>query len=216
MPTGRPLRRHKRRAMADPWHKRVVIGNSTLYLGDCLEILPTLPKVDAVITDPPYGIGFGSKHTKWSANRGTVLGDWDAAIPDLEPILAIGCDQIIWGGERFDLPVSRGWLTWVKPDAAPTFASTEYAWTNRDRPARHFVYAVGATNPERVGHPTQKPVALMSWCLAFLPDAQTILDPYMGSGTTGIATVQAGRHFIGVEIHEPYFDIACERIENAQ
>jgi site-specific DNA-methyltransferase (adenine-specific)/modification methylase len=196
--------------------RKEIIGNATLYLGDCLEILPTLPKVDAVITDPPYGIGFGSKHTKWSANRGTVLGEWDAAIPDLGPILEMGCDYIIWGGERFALPVKRGWLTWVKPDAAPTFASTEYAWTNRDRPARHFIYAVSATNPERVGHPTQKPVALMSWCLSFLPDAETILDPYMGSGTTGIAAMKASKRFIGIEIHEPYFDIACERITNAQ
>jgi len=190
-------------------------GRVTLYCGDCREILPTLGKVDAVVTDPPYGIGFGSKHTKWSANRGTVLGEWDATIPDLEGIVTLDCDKIVWGGERFDLPVSRGWLTWVKPDAAPTFASTEYAWTNRDRPARHFVYAIGATNPERVGHPTQKPLALMKWCLGFLPEAQTILDPFMGSGTTGVAAVKLGRRFIGIEIERRYFDIAVRRIEEA-
>lgn len=192
-----------------------VIGDCRLILGDCLEILPILPKVDAVLTDPPYGIGFGAKHTKWSANRGVVLGEWDSEIPDISGLLAIGKDQIIWGGERFSLPVSRGWLTWAKPDAAPTFASTEFAWTSLDRPARHFTYAVGAVNAERVGHPTQKPLALMAWSLGFLPNAETILDPFMGSGTTGVACVNLGRKFIGIEIEPRYFDIACRRIEEA-
>jgi len=192
-----------------------IIGNAVLYNADCLEILPTLGKVDAVVTDPPYGIGFGAKHTKWSANRGVVLGDWDKEAPDIAPLLEIGAEQIIWGGERFNLPVTRGWLTWAKPDAAPTFASTEFAWTSQDRPARHFTYSVGATNGERVGHPTQKPLALMEWCLGFLPKAETILDPFMGSGTTGVACAKLGRKFIGIEIEPKYFDIACRRIEQA-
>ena len=191
------------------------IGDATLYLGDCREILPTLGKVDAVVTDPPYGIGFGAKHTKWSANRGVVLGEWDAEIPDISPILEKAPDVIVWGGERFELPVSRRWLTWVKPDAAPTFASTEFAWTNQDAPARHIVYAVGAVNAERVGHPTQKPLAVMKWCLGFVPKATTILDPFMGSGTTGVACAKLGRKFIGIEIEPKYFDIACRRIEAA-
>ena len=193
----------------------VVIGDCQLWLGDCREILPTLGKVDAVVTDPPYGIGFGAKHTKWSANRGTILGEWDAEKPDLTALLALDVEFIIWGGERFDLPTSRGWLTWVKPDAAPTFASTEFAWTNRDKPARHMQLAVGAVNAERVGHPTQKPLALMQWCLEQIPAAQTILDPFMGSGTTGVACVKLGRKFIGIEIEPKYFDIACKRIEAA-
>lgn len=191
------------------------IGEARLILGDCREVLPTIGKVDAVVTDPPYGIGFGAKHTKWSANRGVVLGDWDGEIPDITPLLSCADDVVIWGGERFSLPVSRGWLTWAKPDAAPTFASTEFAWTNRDRPARHFTYSVGATNAERVGHPTQKPVALMEWCLGFLPKAETILDPFMGSGTTGVACAKLGRKFIGIELEPKYFDIACKRIEDA-
>lgn len=194
----------------------VIIGRATLYLGDCRDILPTLPKVDAVVTDPPYGIGFGAKHTKWSANRNTHLGEWDDEIPDILPILELGDEAIVWGGERFPLPVRRRWLTWVKPDAAPTFASTEFAWTSQDKPARHFIYAVGSVNQERVGHPTQKPLRLMKWCLSFLPDAETILDPFMGSGTTGVAAVQMGRDFIGIEREQKYFDIACKRIEDAQ
>lgn len=196
--------------------EKVTIGNAELYRGDCLEILPLLPKVDAVITDPPYGIGFGAKHTKWSANRGVVLGEWDNEIPDVRFLADYAPSVIIWGGERFGLPVSRGWLTWVKPDAAPTFASTEFAWTNREKPARHFIYSIGATNGERVGHPTQKPVALMEWCISLLPEPQTIADCFMGSGTTGVACANLGRKFIGIEIEKKYFDIACERIENAQ
>lgn len=201
--------------MIEPWLRKEVIGDAVLYLGDCREILPTLPKVDAVVTDPPYGIGFGEKHTKWSANRNVRLGDWDKEIPDVQPLLEKASEAIIWGGERFSLPVRRKWLTWVKPDAAPTFASTEFAWTSKDAPARHFVYAVGAVNQERVGHPTQKPLALMEWCLAHVPTAQTILDPFMGSGTTGVACAKLGRKFIGIEIDEGYFDIACERIRKA-
>lgn len=194
----------------------VEIGNARLALGDCRDVLPTLGKVDAVVTDPPYGIGFGAKHTKWSANRDTHLGEWDNEIPDILPVLDCADEAIIWGGERFSLPIRRRWLTWVKPDAAPTFASTEFAWTSQDKPARHFVQAIGSVNQERVGHPTQKPLRLMKWCLDFLPDAETILDPFMGSGTTGVAAVQMGRKFIGIEREKRYFEIACQRIEQAQ
>jgi len=197
------------------YKRKEVIGDCALYLGDCLEILPTLEKVDAVITDPPYGIGFGASHTKWSANSGVVLGEWDKAIPDVSFLLPLADSVVIWGGERFSLPVRRGWFTWVKPDAAPTFSSTEFAWTNRDKPARHFIYSIGATNPERVGHPTQKPLALMNWCIEQIKAIGTILDPFMGSGTTGVACANLGRKFIGIEIESKYFDIACERITNA-
>ena len=197
--------------------EKVIIGNATLYLGDCAEILPTLDKVDAVITDPPYGIGFGKKHTKWSENRNVILGNWDNSIPDVSNLIDLAKEIIIWGGERFSLPIKRKWLTWVKPDAAPTFASTEFAWTNQDAPARHFIYSISATNQERIGHPTQKPIALMKWCIDQCKlNPQTILDPFMGSGTTGVAAVQMGRSFIGIEREKSYFDIACERIEKAQ
>jgi len=198
--------------MVDP----VIIGDCTLYLGDCMDILPTLGKVDAVVTDPPYGIGFGEKHTKWSANRGVVLGEWDKDIPDVNFLVGYAENVIIWGGERFGLPIRRGWLTWVKPDAAPTFASTEFAWTNQDRPARHFVQSISSVNAERIGHPTQKPLALMKWCIDRLPaGCKTILDCFMGSGTTGVACVKMGRKFIGIEREADYFDIACKRIEDA-
>lgn len=195
--------------------QKVEIGNATLYCADCMEILPMLPKVDAVITDPPYGIGFGLKHTKWSSKRKTVLGSWDSDIPDISAILGIAESVTIWGGERFMLPIKRGWLTWVKPDAAPTFSSTEYAWRNVDKPARHFICSVSSVNRERVGHPTQKPLALMKWCIEQAGDIKSIIDPFMGSGTTGVAAIQMGRKFIGIEREPQYFEIACKRIEAA-
>lgn len=205
---------------ADPWQRGGLKpyyseAGIAIYHGDCREILPALPKVDAVITDPPYGIGFGAKHTKWSANRSVILGNWDAETPDVSFLLNLAPKVAIWGGDRFSLPITRGWLTWVKPDAAPTFASTEFAWTNRDRPARHFVLAVSAVNGERVGHPTQKPLALMKWCLGFFPDAKSVLDPFMGSGTTLVAAKDMGLTAIGIEREERYCEIAANRLRQS-
>ncbi len=192
----------------------VQIGDATLYLGDCLEILPTLPKVDAVVTDPPYGINFSSKPTNRSVKRGVILGDWDSEIPDVSWLPDFAPSVVIWGGERFMLPVRRRWLTWVKPDAPPSYASTEYAWTNQDAPARHLIHSIAATNRERVAHPTQKPIRVMEWSLGFA-QGETVFDPFMGSGTTGVACANLGRKFIGIEIERKYFDIACERIKAA-
>jgi site-specific DNA-methyltransferase (adenine-specific) len=194
----------------------VIIGNATLYLGDCRDVLPTLGKVDAVVTDPPYGIGFAAQPTKWQRLAGQQPESWDDApdqavlsLPSLAPC-------IIWGGNYYALRPSRGWLSWFKPDAPPSMASFELAWTSLDQNARQLKVSIGETNPERVGHPTQKPLRLMKWCIGFLPDAKTILDPFMGSGTTGVAAVQMGRKFIGIEREERYFEIACRRIEEAQ
>jgi site-specific DNA-methyltransferase (adenine-specific)/modification methylase len=182
-----------------------------LYCGDCLEILPTLSPVDAVVTDPPYGIGFGKRHTKWSANRGVVLGEWDREAPDVSFLSDSAREVVIWGGERFGLPIKRRWLIWIKPDAPPTFSSVEMAWTNQDGPSRYILHSISATNGERVGHPTQKPRRVMEWCIGYV-SGETILDPFMGSGTTGVACARLGRKFIGIEIEPRYFDIACERI----
>lgn len=192
------------------------IGNATLYLGDCLEVLPTLPKVDAVITDPPYGIGFAAQPTKWQRRAGKAAEDWDNATVDIVGSLPAMAPAIIWGGNYYRLPPSRGWLSWFKPDAPPSMGHFELAWTSLDRTARQLAVSIGETNPERAGHPTQKPLRLMEWCLGFFPDASTILDPFMGSGTTGVACMNLGRKFIGIEIEPKYFDIACRRIEDAQ
>lgn len=201
----------------------VTIGRAKLYLGDCRDILPTLGKVDAVVTDPPYGIGYAaapvvgktrSALTKYEAS------DWDSAPPDILPIIKCGGAVIVWGGNYFALPPSRCWLLWYKPDSAPSLSPFEMAWTNLDRNSGFYRYSAKATGLERAaenfGHATQKPLPLMKWCIGFLPDAQSILDPFMGSGTTGVAAVQMGRQFIGIEREPRYFDIACDRIDKAQ
>lgn len=189
----------------------------TLYLGDCRDILPTLGPVDAVVTDPPYGIGFAAQPTKWQRRAGQKPEGWDdATIDDVVVALPhMAVHSIIWGGNYYRLPPTRGWLSWYKPDAPPSMASFELAWMSRDQNARQITYSIGQTNPERVGHPTQKPLAVMEFTLRQLGDATTILDPFMGSGTTGVAAVKLGRRFIGIEIEPKYFDIACRRISDA-
>jgi site-specific DNA-methyltransferase (adenine-specific) len=122
---------------------------------------------------------------------------------------------IAWGGNYLGLPPSRGWLVWVKNNAAPTFAAVELAWSNMDFNAKHWIGPVGCPLHEKVGHPTQKPLALMQWCLEFLPNAKSILDPFMGSGTTLVACAKMGRAGIGIELDPAYFDIACRRVEEA-
>ena len=198
-------------------HRIERIGDAELHLGDCLEILPTLGKVDAVVTDPPYGIGFAAQPTKWQRRAGQRPEQWDdVAVTRLPEMLALGATQIVWGGNYYGLPVSRGWLSWFKPDAPPSMGNIELAWTNQDRNSRQISYSIGATNAERVGHPTQKPLAVMIWTLGQIEGAaETIFDPFMGSGTTGVACARLGRKFIGIEIEPRYFEIAVRRIEEA-
>ena len=197
------------------------IGDATLYLGDCREILPTLGKVDAVVTDPPYGIGYAAAPVvgKNRASKKYDRKEWDDSAPDLSDLLDIAPEMIVWGGNYFGLPASRCWLVWHKPDSAPSLSPVELAWTSLNRNAGLFRYSIKATGIERGehqgGHPTQKPLPLMKWCLGFVPTARTILDPFMGSGTTGVACSQLGRSFIGIEREPAYFDIACRRIEEA-
>jgi site-specific DNA-methyltransferase (adenine-specific) len=193
------------------------IGNATLYLGNCLDLLASLPKVDAVITDPPYGIKMAAQPTMYQRMAGAQRKDWDeTAIERLPELLALGRVQVVWGGNYYPLPPSRCWLVWHKPDGPQSFSRVELAWTNIDKLAGYFRWTVSATNQERVGHPTQKPLALMKWCIDWVGRPSSILDPFMGSGSTGVAAVQMGIPFVGVEKDEQYFEMACERIENAQ
>ena len=197
---------------------KVIIGDATLYLGDCINILPTLDKVDAVITDPPYGLAEKLQGGTWGKVYQGVYKDWDAFAPQesLQTAMSLAEKVIVWGGNYFMLPPSRCFLIWYKRDAVRTMADCEMAWTNFDANARLFDWTIAATNAERVGHPTQKPLALMKWCINQAGNVESILDPFMGSGTTGVAAVQMGRKFIGIEREPKYFDIACERISNAQ
>ena len=206
---------------------KVEIGNATLYLGDCAEILPTLGKVDAVVTDPPYGIGEAAGKNKSRGNLAAAkdYGDdqWDDKPVDdrvIQLIRQMSGWQIIFGGNYYLLPPTKCWLVWDKENTGD-FADAELAWTNLKKAVRLKRYMwngmLRANKEPRGDHPTQKPVGIMEWCISHLPDnSQTILDPFMGSGTTGVAAMNLQRKFIGIEREQKYFDIACKRIEQTQ
>lgn len=191
---------------------KVEIGDATLYLGDCMNILPTLDKVDAVITDPPYGIGIAKNPVRQAHEK----LDRDAAPPQKQLIdmcVNAGNLAIIWGGNYFDLPPSQCFYIWDKQQPLNfSLAMCEMAWTNKKGPAKMHRQSVLSYEKN---HPTQKPVELMNFCIEQLGMPEIILDPFMGSGTTGVAAIQMGRKFIGIEREPKYFDIACKRIEQA-
>ena len=199
-----------------------------LYLGDCIEVMKTLPEnsVDAVITDPPYGIG-------WAGSNASTLS-WnpianDDGNLDITPILNMDCLVISFGANCYPekLPHRGRWICWDKrvvENADRMLGSPfELAWTNKTsgfnkiyRVMHGGVVNADGHNQRRV-HPTQKPVTLMKRILLdYTHEGDTILDPFMGSGTTGVACVQTGRNFIGIEISEEYFRIAEKRIAEAQ
>lgn len=201
--------------------EKVVIGAATLYLGDCEEILPELPVVDALVTDPPYGIERFQRPSGKTRFQGVMDKKgltWDRKpnqeIFDL--MISISKNQIIWGSNNFNLPPSEYFLVWDKRQTVENFASAELAYTNIKVPAKVFRLSIHEHNKTQKSHPTQKPIALMEWCLGFLPKAEVILDPFMGSGTTGVAAVNLGRRFIGIEREEEYFEVALRRIEEAE
>ena len=194
-----------------PIVREVTIGPCRLIHGDCAEVLPLIGRVDAVVTDPPYGIY--AKGGKWGKKQ---EHKWDKeAAKDIYSLIEYCDSMIVWGGNYFGLPPSRGWLVWYKPDSVPSAADCELAWTSVDMNTAIIKQSIAATNAERVGHPTQKPLRVIAWCLSFIPDADTILDPFMGSGTTGVACIRTGRQFIGIEKEPKYFDIAVKRIQQA-
>ena len=204
--------------------RKEIIGSATLYLADCKDVLPTLGRVDAVITDPPYGIGASAGTGKYGRMRIESSSDlkWDEKTPDAQLMgLVIACADrcVVFGGNYFDLPPSRNFFVWDKGAGfkGRDFAECEMAWCSWDANARIFSHDPLARGDYRgKQHPTQKPLALMKWCIDQAGSPQTILDPFMGSGTTGVAAVQMGRQFIGIEREPQYFEIACRRIEDAQ
>lgn len=181
-----------------------------------------LPEDWAILTDPPYGIGVDGQvqrlKGKKSDRKGYEFKGWDAERPEaaLRLISAIRCPKIIWGGNYFaDLfPKGEKWLSWDKGQRLSQ-SDCELAYTNLAGALRVFTLNRVTLMQDGAVHPTQKPLRLMEWCIGFLPDAQTILDPFMGSGTTGVACARMGRSFIGIEREPSYFDIACRRIEAA-
>jgi DNA modification methylase len=202
------------------------IGDCRLILGDCREVLPTLGKVDAVVTDPPYGISIAAGGTIGGSNKSIAKDygkrSWDDEVPEkslFSMLQDLSNHQIIFGGNYFEgLGPTSCWLVWDKQNTG-NFADCELAWTNLKMPVRRIYWRwngmirKGDDNRE---HPTQKPEGVMKWCLEHLPaDVLTICDPFMGSGTTGVAAVKMGKAFIGIEREPDYFDIACRRIEQA-
>ena len=211
-----------------PWIKRVDIGDAILILGDCKKVLPHIPSVDACVTDPPYGIkrdtGMGGKGKAGICPRNPrqYAGGWDSERKCDELLLALGLadSAVVWGGNYYTdiLSQQAKWLVWDKEQTMPSYSDAELAWTTLSGVAvkmkRYSGNGLMALEKDRV-HPTQKPVALMEWCIQLLPSSRMILDCFMGSGTTGVACANLGRKFIGIEIEERYFDIACERIAAA-
>jgi DNA modification methylase len=212
--------------------KEVTIGDCRLLLGDCMEIMPLLDRVDAVVTDPPYGINFKGKtrSTKrddkyagghYAQNHKNIIGD----DKPFDPSHLMGVPCIIWGANNFasKLTDSNGWLCWHKDGGIKGFnmSEVELAYTNFLGSTKHIShlwhgFKRASEMGQKVLHPTQKPIAIMQWCITHLPkDTPTILDPFMGSGTTGVACAKMGRKFIGIELDEDYFNIACKRIEEA-
>lgn len=235
---------------ANPIKREVIIGDCRLILGDCLEVLPLLGKVDAVVTDPPYEAvmqnkwGVLSRQAPSSHVRHEALGF--AAIDEVRKGVAeavkLACSG--WGIFFCMAEGVRAWrdeieasgakykraMVWIKPDAMPQFngqgpsvghemmVSAWYGpghsrWNGGGKPGT-FIY--NKNTPGGGEHPTQKPVPLLSEIVhLFSFQGDLVCDPFMGSGTTGVACVKLGRRFIGIEIDEGYFDIACRRIREA-
>jgi DNA modification methylase len=197
-------------------------GTIQLYCADCLDVMPGLGTVDCVVTDPPYGIkkdGQKESTGKHGGRKAYEFLGWDTDRPPVENfecMLAISNHAIIWGGNYFAnlLPPKAKWLVWDKGQRINQ-SDGELAWTSFDGALRIFTLNRVALMLDGAQHPTQKPIALMEWCLSFIPDADLILDPFMGSGTTGVACVNLGRRFIGIELERKYFDIAVDRIQRA-
>lgn len=199
-------------------------GGITIYNADCRKVLPFLGQFDLLLTDPPYGIDYGKQiaktqsHFGWKqygANQGNV--DWDANRPSrwvLESMCEFAKTQIVWGGNYFSdsLPPSQCWLIWDKGQREFSLADAELAWTSMDRAVRAFDYPRAKALQDGKVHPTQKPLALMRWCLDLCKEAETVLDPFSGSGTTLVACKLEGRKAVGIEINEAYCEAAAKRL----
>jgi site-specific DNA-methyltransferase (adenine-specific)/modification methylase len=213
-------------------------GRAELYLGDCLEILPQLPagSIDAVVTDPPYGIGFvkgrGGRQGAYRGRPAEAARHLEAVTGDDRPFdpasLLSFPNLLMWGADHYArrLPETGRWLAWNKLghiEPFDSFCDVEFAWHSLKGASRicSFMWKGGLAcvkigeNNGRREHPTQKPVGLMRWCIEQVKvnERAMICDPYMGSGTTGVAAVRLGRRFIGIEIEPKYFEIARKRIE---
>jgi len=217
------------------YQRKETIGDATLYLGDCLDVMPGLGNVDACITDPPYGVGFTGKVTKHTNGSGNVTyldtaDNFDGSVmPSIDLALSLAKRAAIFPGTRklkaypqakdiggIICPNGGGRSSWGFGCYHPVlfYGSSPHIGA---RPTATVMYHPGMhVTGEKFDHPCPKPIAFMEWLVerASLAD-ELILDPFMGSGTTGVACAKLGRRFIGIEIEERYFDIACKRIEES-
>jgi site-specific DNA-methyltransferase (adenine-specific)/modification methylase len=202
----------------------VTIGDATLYLGDCRDILPTLPKVDLVLTDPPFGVGNFVQVTGRIMGRGKNIGktvEWNNAPPPKEifdHLREMSKHRIIWGANFFNSFEDRGGaIVWIKNQPMPNFSKADIASCTHYQKTeivnitwRNFEAAKLAMTD----HPCERPIALYEWCLQYIPNCTgTVLDPYLGSGSVAIACANLHRKFIGIEINPSYFDAACDRLD---
>jgi len=208
------------------------IEANCLILGDCEEVLPFMSRVDAVVTDPPYGIGEDGEKSKrprstdkWKNPKPIDYGlnFWDKKPIDqslYDKVKIMADYQIIFGGNYYCNAASSCWLVWDKMNGNNDFADCELAFTNLKKAVRKISFLWNgfqkAEKEKRGDHPTQKPVAVMRWAISHLPTCtQTVFDPFMGSGTTCVAAIEMGRKFIGIEREPKYFEIAKRRCEEA-
>jgi DNA modification methylase len=180
-----------------------------IYHGDCREILPTLGTFDLLLTDPPYGIGIAANPVRQAHEK----SEWDNHRPDRSTLglcMSMATHQVIWGGNYFGLPSSQCFFVWDKGQPQNfSLAMCEQAWTNLKMPAKLFRKSVLSYRKQ---HPTEKPVELLAWCIGFVPSAQTIVDPFAGSGSTGEAAKRLGKSAVLIEREENYCEIAAKRL----
>ena len=219
--------------------ERVIIGDAVLYHGDAYEIVPTLTGIDACVSDPPYGISFQKGVGGKGLNQGRrhtdpIHGDDKPFDPSLfltrdseDAPLRVKWPCVLFGGNHFStrLPDGGTFHAWDKlggmESFGDSFSDVEFAWISWRCASRIKRYLwKGVLQDGEKGKPkyhvSQKPIEVMAWCLDMVPDAKTILDPFMGSGSTGVACAKRGRRFIGIEYERKHFDVACKRIDEAQ
>jgi 16S rRNA G966 N2-methylase RsmD len=199
------------------YKRKEVIGNATLYLGDALDVLPALATHDLILTDPPFGVGNFVQVT------GNVRGGevkWNESPPSAEVFSLMkqkSLHRIIWGAEHFNCFEGHGALIWDKNQPMEDFSKAEIAsksWGKKTEIFRHTW--TNFVNTKSTNHPCERPVALYAWCLQQAPATGHVLDPFMGSAAVGVAVLKIGNSFTGIERDKDYFDVCCERIENAQ
>ena len=222
--------------MSDPWKLRVEIGDCVLYEGDCREVMPTLEPVDAVVTDPPYGVGYEGSTTKHGRNGGAYASFEDTpemiasvCVPAVRMAMAIARSGVVTPGRAcamlYDPPRAFGAIfypsganagPWGFVCSQPLFYYGKDPYLMRGLGRRPDGFSTTEATDRSVKHPCPKPIGTMQWMVARVSfERETILDPFMGSGTTGVACVNLGRKFIGIELEPKYFDIAYKRIEEA-